>query len=175
MGIMQSHRGALRVQADQDAGTRFEAAFPSPPQPRAPCHRPLSQAPEWHWTGTGPVLLIEEDDAVRRVLGRLLSHLGFEVTAANGGASGLALFRRADAHFEFVVLDWSMPGFSGEQVLKALRERDIELPIILLSGYGTENLVPLDKHVIRAQKPMTLTQLQEAVCNAIGKPRVATH
>jgi two-component system, cell cycle sensor histidine kinase and response regulator CckA len=106
---------------------------------------------------------VDDDDGVRKVVGQLLAHLAFEVTAANSGPTGLALFGRKETHFDFVVLNWVTPELSGEQVFKALREIDPAMPVILISGYIMESLGAEEEHVARVQKPMTLAQLRDAV------------
>lgn len=173
LGIVHSHCGALRVQSTQGLGTRFEVAFPLLQSAPASDHPRSKLASDW--AGSGAVLLIEDDDRVREVLVRLLTHLGFEVSVASGGAEGLELFRHADPGFRFVVLDWSMPGLSGEQVLKAMRVLDSSQPVILLSGYGAETLSTSDPYVVRAQKPITLAQLKDAAYRVLNHERVTTH
>jgi two-component system, cell cycle sensor histidine kinase and response regulator CckA len=168
LGIVQSHHGAIRVSSTPaEGGTSFEIAFPvavirrESERPR----RPTDADRE----GAGSVLLIDDDDMVRAVMKQLLSALGFQVTAANGGIEGLELFQTAVTRFDLVVLDWLMPGFSGEQVLQRLRELDPLLPMILISGYSAEDLAVSDARVTRLQKPMTLSQLQDAVQTVAGK------
>lgn len=166
LGIVQSHHGALRVRTQPGAGTSFEIAFPLATQ-RSESERPRL-APEATWKGSGRVLLVDDDDAVRRVVAKMLTWLGFEVTAANGGELGLELYRNGEPPFRLVVLDWIMPGFSGERVLKKLRELNPELPVILISGYSTEDLAAYDERVVCVQKPMTLAQMRTAVSSLLG-------
>jgi PAS domain S-box-containing protein len=160
-GIVHSHRGAIRVRTPAGGGTSFEIAFPAAAVKRE-SERPRRLS-EPGWSRTGSVLLIDDDDLVRSVVAQLLTALGYTVTAADGGEAGLKLFGSANPRFDLVVVDWQMPGLSGEQVLKLLREVDAELPLILISGYSTDDLASNDPHLIRLQKPMTLAQLQEAV------------
>jgi PAS domain S-box-containing protein len=160
-GIVHGHHGALRVLSTVGEGTMFEVALPltaairrsDPPRPRR----------DDAWRGFGRALLVDDDDHVRDVLGELLAYLGFQVTASSGGQEALQLFRDAAPQFELVVLDWMMPGWSGERVLKQLRELSPKLPVVLVSGYGGETRGVDDEHAIRLQKPTTLTQLQEAI------------
>jgi PAS domain S-box-containing protein len=160
LGVVQGHHGALRVQSTPGEGTSFELAFPAGAVAKESEHpAPLR---ETEWVGSGTVLLIDDDEDVRAVVARLLTSLGFEVTSANGGEHGLDLFRRSVRRFDLVVLDWLMPGISGEQVLKELRALDPALPVVLISGYSAEDLAIADERLVRVQKPMTLAQLREA-------------
>ena len=83
------------------------------------------------------VLLIEDDEALRRLLARLLADAGYEVTGTSGGRDGLATARAMDPGV--ILLDLSMPDMDGWQVLDALR-RDAPLPaIIVLSAHHRES------------------------------------
>ena len=166
LGIVQGHRGALLVSSKLGNGTLFEVAVPL-----SPLHRDIeriSVIEDTAWRGSGSVLLIDDDDAVRSVLAKMLVRLGFQVVALANGAEGLARFRAAEPPFAFVLLDWMMPVMSGEQVLNALREFAPCVPVILISGYGTENLATQDEYATRLQKPMTLAQLQDAIRGMSG-------
>ena len=162
LGIVQSHRGALRVQTSLRGGTCFEVALPLA-RTRSDSERPMPASRATHWTGTGTVLLIDDDDGVRSTMAALLKRMGFDVVDASSGEAGLDLHARGDRRFDFVVLDWSMPGVSGEQVLAALRQRDAQLPVVLVSGYIAETLALDDPQLIRVQKPMTIAQLEDAI------------
>lgn len=167
LGIVQSHHGALSVNSVVGVGSSFEIAFPAA-LPRVESEIPRAHTPST-WKGSGRVLLIDDDDGVRRVVAMLLAQLGFDVTAASDGEAGLELFRHAHAPFRLVVLDWIMPGFSGEQTLAALREQQPELPIILISGYSAQDLSSYDARAVCVQKPMTMSQLRSAVRQLLGQ------
>jgi PAS domain S-box-containing protein len=164
LGIMQAHHGALRVRTLPGRGTSFEVAFPLAETSRE-SRRPVA-ARDRAWKGAA--LLIDDDDTVRSVVPQMLERLGFEVTFAHGGVEGVELFCREQPRFDLVVLDWSMPDLSGERVLPALRELQPELPVILISGYSIEELAAHDERAVRVQKPMSLAELDTAVCALLG-------
>ncbi|MEY4583089.1 MAG: hypothetical protein RL701_7792 [Pseudomonadota bacterium] len=161
LGIVQSHHGALRVASELGVGTSFDIAFPVAESLQDSDRPPVLL--ELPWKGSGSVLLIDDDASVRRVVTQLLVTIGFNVTAADGGEAGLHMFRSAETRFKLVVLDWMMPGFSGEQTLRALRVEEAELPIILISGYSAQDLSAYDSRVVCVQKPMTLAQLRKSI------------
>jgi PAS domain S-box-containing protein len=161
LGIVQSHCGAIRVHSLPGRGTSFDVALPLAEV--APGLEAQAHDSGVEWRGVGRVLVIDDDDDVRRVVEKMLNLLGFEVVAANGGEAGLAAFVGATKRFDLVVLDWLMPGMSGERVLAELRKLAAELPVILISGYSAERLPSDLPHVLRLQKPMTLDQLRDAI------------
>ncbi len=86
------------------------------------------------------ILLIDDDDSLRRVMEFSLTEAGHHVHAAPSGEAGLALFEKES--FDVVVTDITMPGMSGMEVLSAVRRRDPSLPVIVITAYGTiENAV----------------------------------
>ncbi|NEA57574.1 response regulator transcription factor [Streptomyces sp. SID13666] len=82
--------------------------------------------------GRGRVLVVDDDAAIRRSLGRGLRLDGFRVTEADGGRPALAGLR--DDPPDVVVLDISMPGISGIEVCRTLREDGNDIPVLMLSA-----------------------------------------
>ena len=82
------------------------------------------------------VLLVDDEPSVRAALKELVQSRGWEPLLARSGAEALALVDRADA----VVTDFSMPEMDGMELLRAVRERDESLPVIVLTAHGSERL-----------------------------------
>jgi FixJ family two-component response regulator len=83
------------------------------------------------------VLIIDDDEDVRRAFRRVLSHAGLQVVEAEEGRAGLELCGVHDPGVVF--LDLRMPDMDGLEVLSALNERHPETPVVVVSGYGTMN------------------------------------
>ncbi len=81
------------------------------------------------------ILLIDDDDSLRRVMEFSLAEAGYAVHAAAGGEDGLRLFEKGS--FDAVITDITMPGMSGMEVLKNVRRSDVHLPVIIITAYGT--------------------------------------
>lgn len=166
LGIVENHRGAIKVQSWPGQGTLFEIAFPV----STSCYRDRAVEEEDDtWQGSGPVLLVEDDDDVRNVMTGFLSLLGFQVTAVRNGTEGLAAYDGANPMFELVVMDWMMPGMPGERVLELLRARRDDLPVVVVSGLHAENLALGMDRVARVQKPMTFAVLRAAARSVIER------
>jgi two-component system response regulator MprA len=80
------------------------------------------------------ILIIEDDEAIVRVLRRSLAYEGYNVDAAFDGETGLALAR--DAHPDLVILDWMLPGMDGLEVCQRLRAGG-NVPILMLTAKDT--------------------------------------
>jgi EAL domain-containing protein (putative c-di-GMP-specific phosphodiesterase class I) len=106
------------------------------------------------------VLVADDEDALRRAIGRILQNAGFEVEAVEDGLQ--ATERLSKGPFDAVLTDVRMPGMSGIGVLRVVRERDLELPVLLMTGapdvesavealrYGASDYItkPIDSEVL---------------------------
>src|SRR5262245_47037281 len=83
-----------------------------------------------------PSVLVADDDAlVRKALGRMLESSGYEVVTAADGAEALQL--AAERAFDAIVTDLAMPGRSGTDLLRALRDRQIPTPVLIVAAAPT--------------------------------------
>jgi CheY-like chemotaxis protein len=87
-------------------------------------------------SGGRRVLVVEDDERVRGALCDYLVELGYTAEPAASGSEAMACFER-DA-FGLVVADYKMPGLSGLDVVKQMRARNPELPVLIVSGYARE-------------------------------------
>ena len=83
------------------------------------------------------LLIVDDEESIRRSLAGLLSDEGYDVATASDGNAALALLREEAADFDLVLLDIAMPGRDGMQVLEEARGRWPELPFLMMSGHGT--------------------------------------
>jgi DNA-binding response OmpR family regulator len=89
-------------------------------------------APAGASAGSARVLVVDDEDSLRRMLGRSLAAEGFEVTVAAGGGGALAATERAAP--DVIVLDVAMPGLDGLAVCRRLRSRGLATPILMLTA-----------------------------------------
>lgn len=106
------------------------------------------------------VLLVEDVDAVRRATGLGLRSSGFEVTAVRGGQDALAVYTAVSP--DVVVTDLSMPGMDGFELVRTLRVRGVDTPVLVTTARDTE----ADRAAARAagadgylRKPFGLAEL----------------
>lgn len=120
------------------------------------------------------VLVVDDEQNVRQVMVRMLSNAGYKVTAANDGEEALALLEREPV--DLIVTDLAMPKADGMTVLRTVRERDQELPVVLVAG------APTTESAIRAvryrateylTKPLEPDSFLDAVRRALQMNRLA--
>ena len=81
------------------------------------------------------ILVIDDEQNIRKMLTRVLSPEGFIVKEADNGLE--ALKRLQEENYSLVLLDLKMPGLNGIETLKEIRENDLNLPVIMMSAYGS--------------------------------------
>jgi PAS domain S-box-containing protein len=171
LGIVRSHRGALRVESEEGRGSTFRLLLPA--SAAAARKEAAARAPTQAWRGSGVALVIDDEPAVRHVAQRMLATFGFEVVTAGSGQEGLARLRERPQAFTVVLLDLTMPGMSGDETYQHLRTVREELPVVLMSGFShQEAAARFDGHLLHGflQKPFRLERLREIVRAAVSEP-----
>jgi len=134
-GIVRAHHGALYVRTSPGVGTTFRVVLPAATGPAndLPAPDPLTPLPA---AAPANVLVIDDEELLRRSLSRVLALHGHQVEVADSGQAGLDLVRAAPERFQLVILDLTMPGLDGVATLAALRELAPTLPVVIASGYA---------------------------------------
>jgi DNA-binding NtrC family response regulator len=119
------------------------------------------------------ILIVDDEEGLRRLLVRVLTKAGYEATAVSGG--GEALRQVAGEPFDLVITDIKMPEMDGLHLLRELKAFDPSLPIIVMTAYGTvENAV----QALRAgaydyvAKPFEIDELKLTVAKALERERL---
>jgi PAS domain S-box-containing protein len=137
MGIVESHHGHIRIRTAPGEGTTFRILFPAAAGVADPQPRRVSGA---EWRGRGTVLVVEDEEGVREVVGRMVERLGFQVITAGDGLAALELLDGHNGSVAAVLLDLSMPRMGGQETLQHLRERRPDIPVIVMSGYTEQEV-----------------------------------
>ncbi len=168
-GIVRGHHGALWVDSTPGVGTTFTVYLPAMaapvPGPDRVAH-PAAQA-----RGTGTVLVVDDEEAVRGLAERALTRGGYRVLLAKDGAEAVTVFVDAATEIDVVVLDLTMPVMDGREVLEALRRVDPTVRVVLSSGFTEHDLSSRGDvaGTLFLQKPYRPSQLVERVQELIAR------
>jgi two-component system, cell cycle sensor histidine kinase and response regulator CckA len=169
--IVQSAGGQVQLQSKVDEGTTLRVYLPfceGEPVPRNSPPRGTDAV-----GGGESVLLVEDDDAVRRVTSRMLEGLGFRVIAAASPRQALDLARDHIGSIDVLLSDVIMPGINGREMAEALRKLRPSMKVVFVSGY-TDDVALLQQLRAQAlfflQKPFSAQALGEMVRAALDAP-----
>ncbi len=136
--IVKRHGGHLDIQSELGKGTECRIYLPIDVENRVEPARLVSNRA----TRQGRVLVMDDEDSVRRVSSAFLMRLGYEVALAADGGEAIEIYRRTmtSGHpFAFVILDLTVPGgLGGRETLESIREMDAGVVAIATSGYSND-------------------------------------
>jgi len=164
MGIVRSHKGAIKVYSELNKGTSFKILLPASGKPVELFNPDGSNAAD-DWKGGGMVLLVDDEETVRGIGREMLQELGFKVITANDGREAVEAFK-ATPGIAFVILDLTMPHVDGEQCFRELRQLNPGVKVIMSSGFSEHEVNQKFSGKGLAgfiQKPYRLSMLREAI------------
>ena len=139
-GMVQRHQGSIEIDSEVGQGTTFRIKLPIAKvkaQKVKPSETEIASVPRLSLvrsSNSPKVLVVDDEPSVRNLLGEILRSEGYEVTLAENGSQALAAFDK-DV-FKAVFTDIGMPGMNGWELARAIRERDEEVPISVITGWG---------------------------------------
>ena len=170
-GIVRQSGGHIVVESELGRGTTFKVYLPqvdgAPERRRASGGRPV---PAQH---AETVLLVDDNEPVRRTMCRMLEHLGYRVLSAEGYASALALVDGHGNGLKLLLTDVVMPGRSGPELAEDVRARCPGIRVLFTTGYAEGAVLregPVDPGVAVLQKPVTLEGLAAKVREVLDRP-----
>ncbi|HEX2077498.1 MAG TPA: PAS domain S-box protein [Longimicrobium sp.] len=171
-GIVKQSGGYVWIESEAGRGTRVRVYLPvsrraEPEEDDAPA--PLPQA-----RGRGTVLLVEDEETVRRVAERVLSRGGYTVLTAGEGAEAMALSRQHPGIIHVLVTDLVMPRMSGNDLAQRLMAERPGIRVLFISGYDRDaarTQGPLEPGTDFVQKPFSPEALLDAVARLLAEPR----
>jgi len=171
LGIVKAYGGGVTVESNPGRGSTFRLFFPLSGVELAPqINQTAVLTPEQ--SGSGTVLLVEDEWLVRDMAAAMLQRLGFSVIEAKDGVEAVELFRQRRDEIRLVISDLTMPRMDGWETLTALRQLVPDIPVILASGYDKAQVMAGD-HPESPQvflgKPYRLKELSSAIGRALLK------
>jgi CheY-like chemotaxis protein len=168
-GILTRHEARVTVESAAGRGTTFLLSFP-----RTAAHLeppPAAAAPPRPSVPALRCLVVDDELPVGEVLGDLLASAGHQAVVCSDGNQAVAQF--GQERFDVVFTDLSMPGLSGWQVARAVKNRAPQIPVFLVTGFGAEvSPEDLREHGIDAvlAKPLRVAELLGALAGLGSRP-----
>lgn len=165
-GIVTQSGGAIEVSSEEGEGTTFEILLPMTHAPAVRTDRGLATH------GTETVLVVEDDEAIRRLAVRILSNKGFKVLTAEDGRAALALLGSTAETIDVVVTDVVMPNMDGRELGECIRTRFPRAKVLYVSGYTDDMLVRrglMSEEVEFLPKPYTPISLTQALQRVLAR------
>lgn len=169
LGIIRSHRGAAEVRSELNKGTTVKVMFPS--AGAAEEKKSGSRAGESRLEGGGTILLVDDEEDVRKVGSLMLARCDFSVVTAEDGEKAVEAVSKNGQSFVCVILDMTMPKVSGIQAFAEIKKIRPDLPVLVSSGYSEEDVYLKFKDQRPdgfVAKPYELASLKSTLSEIIG-------
>ncbi len=145
LGIVRGHNGAVQIDTTPGRGTMFRILLPAhddryieADEELPPADQPVDTDSVVNWQGSGRVLLVDDQPAVRQVGRAMLTRLGFDVLEATDGSEAIEVYRDHAESITLVLLDMTMPNMDGPETFRQLQKINPEVPVLLCSGYSEQ-------------------------------------
>lgn len=172
-GVLTAHKGAMIIDTTEGEGTSFELFLPltlSPAKVSADMQAQLGPV-----TGSGHIVVAEDQDYVRHMVEHMLGRLGYSVAAFAGAQDALSYITSYEDDVDLVLSDQTMPGMTGLELAQKIDSGFPDIPVVLISGYNRDRLVeaiagcPAIRAVLR--KPVDSTTLSRTLHTILTDPK----
>ncbi len=170
--IIDKHKGYIDVKSAEGQGTTFLIHLPAAAGAKIKCRKSSVHASSKQ--RNGKILLLDDEEFIRRTAKMILSRFGYEVTLASSGEEVLDIFRETggDPSFELLILDLSIAGgMGGRETLAKLLEINPEVKAVASSGYFNDPVMAFpDRYGFRdvLRKPYTISELERVLERVIS-------
>jgi PAS domain S-box-containing protein len=168
-GIVKQSGGWIRMQSEAGKGTTFKIYLPCiDTEPDAVEEKPPAEA---KGRNNETVLVVEDQEAVRRLATSILESLGYRVLTAADGNEALALEAGHEGPIDLVLTDVVLPGMTGKQLAERLKVLRPETSVLFTSGYPQDAIAErgvLDRDVAYIAKPYSVKDLAAKVREVLG-------
>jgi PAS domain S-box-containing protein len=168
-GIVRGHEGFITIYSEEGEGSTFRVYLPAIALAVEESEVKVSELP----TGTEVILLVDDEETVRKLGQRILERCGYTVLMAEDGFQALEVYKAHRGEIALVVLDVVMPQMGGRECLRQLRQLDPEVRVLISTGYtansSAQGMVSEGALGV-VEKPFLLQDFAIAVRMALDKP-----
>ncbi len=163
--IVYNHRGYISVDSKKGEGTIFHLYLPKSDSPELSDTAEILDIPGGHET----ILLIEDEDAIKKMVGRALELYGYTVLFASDGLEGVEVYKEKADGIDLVLLDLTMPKRSGIDVLEDIRAINQDAKVIISTGRSEEEIKRNTEASGYAPKPYKINDLMRLLRKVIDE------
>jgi CheY-like chemotaxis protein len=133
-GVMQSHHGFVDVESTPGHGTTFRLYFPVLMADKYVMGIP-TVIESFQVGGTETILLVEDEELLLKSVCRLLQSKGYKVYTTQDGKEAIKVYKEHEEEIDLVITDLGLPGITGNDEFKKLKEMNPDVKVILASGF----------------------------------------
>lgn len=172
-GTVNAHNGYIYAESKPGEGSVFHLLFPvSALKPKAEKNIPSKRTRLKRDVSGDTILVIDDEEAIRKMLNKSLKYIGYKVLEASGGREGIEIYRKHQSEISLVILDVIMPEMDGVMVYKELREINPRVAVLISSGFANNEQTKALKEMgakAHLRKPYRQSDLQQTIRHLLNE------
>lgn len=165
-GIVKQSNAHIEVDSEPGKGTAFRVLLPKVES--APASSAKHVMSESQKRGTGTILLAEDEPLLRELGETILKQAGYQVLSAPDSNALKELIATYSESVDLLLTDVVMPGMSGPELVRIVRERWSDIRVLYMSGYADDEIKDLDRDAGFLQKPFTPSELTAKIAEVLS-------
>jgi two-component system, cell cycle sensor histidine kinase and response regulator CckA len=142
-GIVKRLGGTITVSSAVGEGSAFQILLPVAGDPIADCHRSQGHAEETRRAVSGAILLVDDEESIRRAVSRMLEKEGFTVLNAAAGSEAMEILGIHGTALTAMILDATLPGIPSPEILREARRLRPDMRVIVTSAYSEQKVASM--------------------------------